>query len=341
MLRVWSVSGQELAAVPTGDAFEDVRGLKRHLRSQHGFPVCLQQLLQAGRCLGDLDPLAGPADLNLVLLSALGAEQMPQAKSELLEYVVDASHVEVGRALLAAGVDKNIVEDEYGETALICASSKGCVEIVLLLLDADADKNARNVWGVSALMQASLEGHVEIARLLLDAGANANLQDREGWTALMHASCTGRVEIARLLLDAGANKDLWNFGRETPLMRAASTGHVETVRLLLDAGADKNLRDRYDQTALMQAFAEGHDEIVGLLLDAGSEKDLHECVYGPLSRTRLLRERSAKHESLTPEAPCPRTAPNKFTPCRPSTPNPHTSTSPSKNSLQTSSTPLT
>ena len=52
MLRVWSVSGQELSTA-TGGAPADVRALKCHLRSQQGFPVCLQQVLQDGRCLED------------------------------------------------------------------------------------------------------------------------------------------------------------------------------------------------------------------------------------------------------------------------------------------------
>ena len=121
-----------------GDTFEDVISLKRHLRSQHGVPVCLQQLLQGGCCLEDHASPVGPADLQLVLLSALSSEQMPQAEREFLEYAADTGHVEVGRALLAAGVAADS-QDGAGQTALIFASSQGHVETARLLLDAGAD----------------------------------------------------------------------------------------------------------------------------------------------------------------------------------------------------------
>ena len=91
MLRVWSISGQELAAVPPGEMSEGGIHLKRHLRNRYGYPVCLQKLLQAGHCLEDGAPLVGPEDpldLQLVLLSALSPKQMPQAESEWLEYLV-------------------------------------------------------------------------------------------------------------------------------------------------------------------------------------------------------------------------------------------------------------
>ena len=203
MLRVWSISGEELAAVSASDGFvKDVVGLKCHLRSQHGFAVCRQQLLLAGRCLGNLDPLVGPVDLQLVLLSALSTEQMPQAENEFLEYAADTGHVEVGRALLALGVNKN----------------------------------SQNKSGVTALMRAARGGHVGIVRLLLDARAEMNLQDRSGQTALMHACSQGHVETVRLLLVAGFDKHVQHRSLATALLRASSAGHVEIVHLLMGAG---------------------------------------------------------------------------------------------------------
>ena len=112
--------------------------------------------------MGDSEPLVGPVDLQLVLFSALSPKQMSEAEKEFLEFAVD---VEMGRTLLASGVDK------------------------------DADKNLRNISGVTALVRASVKCHIEIVCLLLEAGADRNLQDRSGETALTHASSTGHVEI--------------------------------------------------------------------------------------------------------------------------------------------------
>ena len=288
MLCVWSVSGQKLAAAPTGETFEDVLHLKRHLRSQHGVPVCLQQLLHAGRCLEDRASLVGPVDLQLVL-SVLSPEQMPEAEREFFEYAADTGCVEVGRALLAAGVDKNL--QDASETALMRASYKGHVEIVHLLLEAGADKDLQIMSGATALMLASSEGHVKIACLLLEAGADKNLQNMFGETALILASSEGRVEIVRLLLDAGADKNLQNRSGASALMHACSEGHVEIVRLLLEAGANMNLQNRSGATALMHASSEGRVEILRLLLDAGADRNVQEWS----GETGLMRASSEGH----------------------------------------------
>ena len=303
MLRVWSVSGKELAAVPTGQDVEDVVGLKGHLRSLHGFPACLQQLLHAGRCLEDGAPLAEPVDLQLVLLSTLRRKQMHQGKNELFEYVADTGHVEVARALLAAGVDKNL-QGSCQDTALMQACSKGHVGIARLLLDAGAKKNLRDENGETAPKHACWEGHVEIVRLLLGAGAK-DLQDECGKTALILASAKGHVKIVRLLLDAGANKNLRDEEGETALMYASAKGHVTKRRSRREPGrlqrsyASKDLRivgptNRHGAYALPQGFSNVHEQIVRLLLDAGAHKDLQD----QFGKTALMRASAEGHVEI-------------------------------------------
>ena len=64
-----------------------------------------------------------------------------------------------------------------GRTALILAAEKGRADCARLLVDAGADKEARDVGGCTALIQAALRGHTVCARLLLDAGADKNAKD--------------------------------------------------------------------------------------------------------------------------------------------------------------------
>ncbi|CAE7539047.1 Ankrd17 [Symbiodinium natans] len=185
MLYVWSISGEELAAVPAGDTLESVIQLKCHLRSRHDFPVCLQQLLHAGCCLEDRASLVGLVDLNLVLLSTLSPEQMFEAEREFLDYAADAGNVEVGRSLLKAGV---ILVWSFA-TALMRASSKGHIEFERLLVDTGAHQNLQyKMQDMSSLVLASSMGYVEIVFLLLEAGCDKNVQDKSGQTALMRAS---------------------------------------------------------------------------------------------------------------------------------------------------------
>ena len=51
MLRVWGISGEELASLTTGEV--SVAALKLLLRELHGCPVCLQEVLHCSTRLED------------------------------------------------------------------------------------------------------------------------------------------------------------------------------------------------------------------------------------------------------------------------------------------------
>ena len=141
------------------------------------------------------------------LVSVLRPEQMPQAAQELLG-AAEAGHLEVARALLNAGVDKNWRDDWRNATALFYASS---------------------------------QGHLEIVRLLLDAGANPRLEEHSGYIPLgNYFFCLYKNQegIKHIIFYEGSKG---STGGQTALMCAASQGHVEISRLLLGAGAETNL----------------------------------------------------------------------------------------------------
>ncbi|CAE7802770.1 unnamed protein product [Symbiodinium necroappetens] len=218
---VRGISGEELANFATED-FRDVRELKSRLRSLHGFPLCLQQLLCDGDHLRDDDPVKA-SELTMVLRTAVTAEQRHKAAEELVCYAADGGFLEVARLLLQAGADRDY-----------CRSSE--------VAEGSSSEEWDNI-GCTALSRAANRGHAELVRLLLEAGADKDLQDEDGMTALMHAAHEGHVEIARILVAAGAGKDLEDEERTTALMIAAATGHTEIARLLEDAGATMDLDD--------------------------------------------------------------------------------------------------
>ncbi|CAK9064067.1 unnamed protein product [Durusdinium trenchii] len=150
-------------------------------------------------------------------------------------------------------------ENEFGDwdTALTAAAEHGHLEVVCLLLEAGADKNAAGeFFGGTALRAAATRGHLEVVRLLLRAGADKNAATTDGETALMRAAHNGHLEVVRLLLEAGAGKNAANTNGETALIGAAKHGHLIVARLLLQAGADKNAAATDGETALILAAAE-------------------------------------------------------------------------------------
>ena len=189
MLRIWRISGQELPAVSMEKVL-DVRDLKASLRSLHGFPMCMQQLLHKGNSLDNSTKLDVTMDLQIVLRAP---ESEREAELELLE-ACSQGYLKIASLLLEAGANKNAKADE-GKTALMLAAEKGHVEIARLLLEAGANKDLQEFddygYHNTALMYAAGNGHVETTRLLLEAGLGKNQRNRDGYTALMNAAFVG------------------------------------------------------------------------------------------------------------------------------------------------------
>lgn len=204
MLRVYRTSGEELVAL----AEEEVVGLtvpalKERLRETHGFPVCMQHLLQCGSVsdLMDSASLEPLMELQLYLKPITDLQMGRVAARELVEFAAPCGKADTVRLLLD-GVDINW-KDGSGQTALAIASRKGFVRIVRLLLEAGADPNIQDASKFTALMHAADLGHVSIVRLLLDHGANWEIKEWMGRTALVLASHRGHEDIVSLMTKGG------------------------------------------------------------------------------------------------------------------------------------------
>lgn len=121
-------------------------------------------------------------------------------------------------------------------------------------------------------LEAAVEGgHTEMARLLIGAGAKVRFSYMDDGNPLGRACELGHAEIVEVLLDAGASVRGSLDG--PPLLQAAGFGHAAVVRLLLDRGADPNELHEDDETALLTAAAGGHLDVVRLLVERGAEVD--------------------------------------------------------------------
>ena len=110
--------------------------------------------------------------------------------------------------LIDGGADPNMADDE-NDTPLTCASTRGCTDLVKLLLDKGADPNVSHVTdpgnGSTALMCAVVNGHKEIVRLLLEKGAQPNVKEgtTEGYTGCTPshlAAIFGHKDNAQMIL---------------------------------------------------------------------------------------------------------------------------------------------
>ena len=81
------------------------------------------------------------------------------------------------------------------------ASEFGYADIVRVLIQHGAMKDAPNYISETPLHIACRLGHVAVVQTLLQEGANAELLDDQGKTPLQHAIECGHETIAYLLLD--------------------------------------------------------------------------------------------------------------------------------------------
>ena len=178
-----------------------------------------------------------------------------------------------------------LMDGHYLWSVLMLAVQYGHESIVRLLIEAGADVTDVTDENHTALMLAvgSYEHEDEfvterIVLELIKAGSDLNARDNKYWTALMHAAWRGHESIVRILIEAGADVRYVTDENRTALMLAACSylhdDEFVTERIVLElikAGCDLNARDSKDWTALMHAACRGCKH-VDLLISLVAEK---------------------------------------------------------------------
>jgi ankyrin repeat protein len=174
---------------------------------------------------------------------------------------------------LAEGVDVDAAGPD-GATALHWAVQANRVEIVELLLEADADAAVPTRHGITPLSIAALDGNPVLVERLLGAGADPNETSAEGQSALMLAALNGRPEAIATLLAAGADPNAVEpFKGQTALMWAAGEGNAVAIERLLAAGALLEARSTAGFTALLFAVRNAELDALDALIGAGADID--------------------------------------------------------------------
>jgi ankyrin repeat protein len=177
--------------------------------------------------------------------------------------------------LLELAINNNININYSGSeifqtTALIEAAKHGKSNCVKILLAHDAEINQEDCHGKTALMHAVARGHVEIVQMLIEAQAAINIVKdsllHECESALTVAASHGQDKCVEILLANKAEADYQTLFKHTALMLAAKQGHCKVVARLIAAHAGINLLDWLGKSALMLAVEHGHIETVKILL---------------------------------------------------------------------------
>ena len=177
-----------------------------------------------------------------------------------LHFAVVGGIIDIVNLLLIANANVNLSEYCVGNTPLMLASSKHteCVQTLLSFgypEGCDIDCNLIDHEGKNALHLAAEEGNRDIITLLLRANMDVNQRDGDGNTPLILASKEMQNDTVKLLISCPqVDIRAKNSCMETCLHVACSSGNLDIVKPLLDANADVNEQALHGVTPLMMAI---------------------------------------------------------------------------------------
>ena len=210
-----------------------------------------------------------------VLLEAKADPNLPDSRGYTPLMLASSRGLETIVALLLHwGADPNI-QTSSGTTALLSADyNDNHVSLFNSLLIAGASVDAQDNAGWSSLMFACSRGCAEIVRLLLQCNANVNLCTFGGTTALMFA-CTVCTFLRLKVLEEDVPSSSVAIEKSVSIsMKLADKNCVDTCLRLLDSYADPNSKDINGRTALMIAAGWQHAELVQHLLVYGANPNI-------------------------------------------------------------------
>jgi len=151
-------------------------------------------------------------------------------------------------------------------SALWAAAYFGREEVVLTLLQGNADPSWQNGNKDTALHAAAEAGHYRCVEALLSYGSSLETANYQGATPLHRAVFNGELEAARQLIARKAKLEATtNAEGFTSLIIAAVGGHKEIAMALLDSRANPNAESYFGYKAWMHARLNKHGELADML----------------------------------------------------------------------------
>ncbi|CAF1220205.1 unnamed protein product [Rotaria magnacalcarata] len=161
-----------------------------------------------------------------------------------------------------------------GSTPLHVACERGFADIVKLLIDSQANLNAKMNDGTTGIMLACQNGQLSIVQMLISAGqCNLSMKRLDGITPIFLVVQHGHETIFDYIIENVENiKETIDLAREdgaTPLFKACQKGYESLVNKLLKFKPNLELL-KNGESCLHAATMFNHASIVRMLLENGA-----------------------------------------------------------------------
>ena len=158
-------------------------------------------------------------------------------------------NIEMAKILLNADANIN-AKNGYGETALFISSKYASPDYVNFLIERGASVKINDNYDSTPLHAAAGgNNRKNIMIILLKKGVDINSKNSEGNTALHQSIFANRIDNAKALLELGAYINAKNNEGFTPLLLAISFDNVSFVRLFINKGADIKQKNEFGKDA--------------------------------------------------------------------------------------------
>ena len=174
----------------------------------------------------------------------------------------------------------------------------GDIDEIIQLLESGVDVNMKDSKGMTPLMWASFYCDYDVVELLLDYDADIDAKDEEeGKTSLMWAAYPFRdlsmqISVMVLLLRNHADINAVDNKGRTALIQSIVSRHNHKIQqILLAYGADVNIKDNFNHNAMDYAIEYKDEELFNLLKEYGARSSNVEQLSTMLGRTLLPKKK--------------------------------------------------
>eukprot|EP00898_Chlorokybus_atmophyticus_P000605 jgi/Chlat1/1545/Chrsp122S08665 len=166
---------------------------------------------------------------------------------------------------------------DFNEASVLHAAAvKGDTPLIELLFAYRANPEIEDMNGKTPLIWASIREQIDALNALVKHGATVDAVDLDGKTALHHAAARGRMKSIETLVSHGASIEVTDCEGISPLHLAAKSGQTAAMELLLSFRATINPKDKKtflrgwrSRRLLLQAAQGGSTGVLELLLRSG------------------------------------------------------------------------
>jgi ankyrin repeat protein/uncharacterized glyoxalase superfamily protein PhnB len=261
---------------------------------------------------------------------ALKAELEQRRAKDIVLFFEACTNADVDRLRSFLADDSNLTQatrpdqPHPGWTALHEAAKRGHLDVVRLLLQHGANRNAREAGdNTYPVHWAAAHGHLEVVRALLDAGGDVHgfgdvhMLDVIGWATLYHAPGddpnqidASRRQLIALLLERGAHHHIFS---------AIYIGDLDLIRMLVEQNPellDRRLsRFEHGMTPLHFAIGRKRYDILDLLIELGADLEAEDGSGQTALAVAMLRgdQEAMRRLHAAGAAPPTTSAPSTFT----------------------------